>query len=421
MLMEQQLGQEKISRQTAENQRDDSQTEVRNLTDQLMQVKMELERATTQLAAERQQNSREAELRREQFQEQLKTVQEQFSTLAAKVLAQTQSDLKTANSESMESLTKPLKENLDQLHKAIQSTNSETARNTASLSEQLKSMREQTQKIDETATRLTSVIRGQNKAQGNWGERTLNFLLDAQGFKRGVDYDVQETVTDDESGRRLIPDVILHYPNNEDVVIDSKMSIDAYYQYVSTDDEAMKRKYADDLVRSIRTQANGLAKKDYSHYIRPPRHAIDFVIMFVPNEGALQLALSRDPRLWAEAFDKQVFITSQQNLFAILRMIQIAWRQYAQTESQRKVFGLAEEMLKRVGEFIKRFDKVGKDIESLHKDYASAYEKAHTGRQSIVQKANELKQLGVKESANQPIPEATADLLEDDDVADEER
>jgi DNA recombination protein RmuC len=157
-------------------------------------------------------------------------------------------------------------------------------------------------------------------------------------------------------------------------------------------------------VKSIRTQATNLAKKDYSKYIKAPRHAIDFVIMFVPNEGALQLAFQKDPGLWLEAFNKQVFITSQQNLMAILRMIHIAWRQYAQTESQKKVFDLAEELLHRVGDFIQRFDKVGTDINKLSGDYTEAMQKVKGGRQSIAQKANELKELGVKESANHPIP-----------------
>ena len=209
--------------------------------------------------------------------------------------------------------------------------------------------------------------------------------------------------------------MILHYPNNEDVIVDSKVSIDAYYNYVNTEDEGLKRKYAEDLVRSIRTQAFGLAKKDYSKYVQKPRKAIDFVIMYVPFEGALQLALATEPKIWGEAFDRQVLITSQQNLIAILKMIQIAWRQYAQTENQKKVFGMAEELLKRVGDFIKRFDKVKKDIENLHRDYDDAYSKAYTGRQSIVQKANELKQLGVKESANQPIPDTEPNLLEDEE------
>ena len=423
MLTAQQLAQEQAASRQLRADMDGAVAEKRDLQEQLTQLKVDLERANTQLRAEQELNSKEAEMRKEQFEQQLKTVQEQFSNLATRVLDQTADKLKHSNSESMESITRPLKQNIEQLHQVIQTTNSETTKHTASLSQQLKEMAEQTQKIDATATRLTNVIRGGNKAQGNWGERRLAELLESQGLRQGIDYDVQQTITDDkgnavlndESGRRMIPDVILHYPNNEDVIVDSKVSIDAYYNYVNTEDEGLKRKYAEDLVRSIRTQASGLAKKDYSKYVQKPRKAIDFVIMYVPFEGALQLALATEPKIWGEAFDRQVLITSQQNLIAILKMIQIAWRQYAQTENQKKVFGMAEELLKRVGDFIKRFDKVKKDIENLHRDYDDAYSKAYTGRQSIVQKANELKQLGVKENTNQPIPDTEPDLLEDEE------
>ncbi len=365
-----------------------------------------------------QQEARER-MQREQFEKQLQTVKEQFSNLAAKILDSSAERLKAQNAEAMGIITQPLKDNLEQLGKAIQTTNQETARSTASLSEQLRQMAQQTEKIDKTANRLTNVMRGSNKIQGNWGELILTEILEQNGFREGINYDVQQTLTDDkgntllgdESGRRMVPDVILHYPKNEDVVIDAKMSIEAYEQWVGAEDDVARKKYADDLARSVRTQMMGLAKKDYSSYIKPPRHAIDFVIMFVPNEGALQLALATDKRLWADAFERRVFITSQQNLMAILKMIEIAWRQYTQSENQQRVYGLAEELLKRVGEFIKRFDKVKKDIETLHKDYDDAYSKAYTGRQSIVQKANELKQLGVKESANQPIPPTEMELI----------
>lgn len=418
LLTSQQLTQEQASKQSLQAERDAILTESKELNERLTTLKIDLERANTQLKAEQERNSQEATLRKEQFEQQLKTVQEQFSNLATKVLDETSSKLKTSSSETFEGITKPLRQNIEQLQNAIQHTNSETAKSTASLAQQLKEMSEQTTKIDETATRLTNVIRGGNKAQGNWGERMLTEILDAHGFKVGEDYDVQQTITDDkgnaiisdESGKRMIPDVILHYPNNEDVVIDSKMSIDAYYQYVNTTEERLKVQFAADLARSVRAQMLGLAKKDYTAYIKSPRHAIDFVIMFVPNDGALLLALTTDPRLWGDAFDRHVFITGQQNLMAILKMIQLAWRQYRQTENQEKVFGMAEEMLKRVGEFIKRFDKVGKDIDMLRKDYAEAYNKAYTGRQSVVQKANELKELGVKVSANQPIPEVEPEL-----------
>lgn len=367
-----------------------------------------------------QQSSNEQQLRQKQFDQQLETIQEQFQNLASKILDQTTQKLKSENVESMSHITQPLKQNIEQLQQAIDKTNHETARSTASLSEQLKSMAEQTAKIDASATRLTNVMRGANKVQGNWGELTLMNLLDSQGLRLGVDYDVQQTLSDDrgniltneESGKRMIPDVILHYPNNEDIIIDSKMTIDAYANYMSAEDEIVKKKYADDVVKSIRTQFTSLSKKDYTSYIKAPRRAIDFVIMYVPYEGALQLALLTDPKLWHDAFEKKVFITSQQNLMAILKIIQIAWRQYAQTENQKRVYDLADEMLRRVGDFIKRFDKVGKDIETLHKDYDEAYKKAYTGRQSIVQKANDLKVLGAKESANAPIPETQMRLDE---------
>ena len=344
------------------------------------------------------QHQQEVELRERRFQEQLRTSNEQFQNLATRIMEQ--------------------KENLERLQDAISKTNTATTQNTSSLVKQLELMAQKTDKIDQSATRLANVMRGANKVQGNWGELTLQNLLDSQGLQLGRDYDMQQTITDekgnailnDDSGKRMIPDVILHYPNGEDVVIDSKMTIDSYLSYVNAETDDMKKKYADDVVKSIRTQFNSLARKDYSAYIKSPRRAIDFVIMYVPYEGALQLALARDPKLWNEAFEKQVFITSQQNLMAILKIIQIAWRQFNQTENQKHVYDLAEELLKRVGDFVKRFDKVGKDIESLHKSYDDAYKKAYTGRQSIVQKANELKQLGVKENATLQIPQAEIDL-----------
>ncbi len=412
--------------------------DLRELQSQLVTAKMSLSSTQAQLDAERRQHDEEAQQRKEQqaqwerqrqqqFDAQLETVKEQFQNLATQVLDQSADKLKTQNTASMEVLTAPLKDNIAKLHEAIFTTNQETAKNTASLSEQLKAMAAQTDKIDATATRLTNVMRGGNKIQGNWGELILTEILEQNGFRLGINYDVQQTLADDkgnaltndESGRRMIPDVILHYPKNEDVVIDSKMSVEAYMLWTNTDNEELKKKYASELVRSIRTQFTSLARKDYSSYVKPPRHAIDFVIMFVPHEGALQLAMATDQRLWSDAFDKRVFITSQQNLMAILKMIEIAWRQYTQTENQLKVYGLAEEMLKRVGEFIRRFDKVKKDIELLGKDYDDAYNKAYTGRQSIVQKANELVQLGVKESAHQPIPPVEEELLPLEEKAEE--
>lgn len=417
-LVKQQMEQEQLGKQELEKRIELLQEEKDSLQNKMIQGQIDFQRVSSELESQKIFHSKESEMRREQFEQQLKTVQAQFSNLATQILEQTSERLKLTNSESLEHIMKPLKVNLEQLQQAIQQTNHESIKNTASLTQQLKEMSLQTEKIENSAHQLTNVIRGGNQVQGSWGERILTDILETQGYIEGVDYDIQYTLTNekgdavrnDDTGKRMRPDVILHYPNNEDVIIDAKMSIDAYYKYVQTTEEGLKRKYATDLVNSIRTQAKNLSKKDYSSYVQAPRKAIDFVIMFVPNEGALQLALATEPRLWGEAFEKQVFITSQQNLMAILKMIQIAWRQYTQTENQKRVFSLAEELLKRVGEFIKRFDKIDADIISLRRHYDEAYNKAYTGRQSIVQKANELKELGVKESANQAIPATKPDL-----------
>ena len=407
----------------------------------LTDTRVALERSETQLKAEQERAEREMRMlreqheaertatkeqfeeqkqaQREQFAEQLKTVQEQFQNLATKVLQQTSDRLKAQNTEQVQTLTNPLKLHLEQLQQAIHNTNAETAKQTASLSEQLKTMAEQTTKINETATHLTNVMRGGNKIQGNWGEMTLKNLLESQGLVLGRDFDLQHTLTDeqgnpvlnDDSGSKMVPDAILHYPNNEDVIIDAKMSIDAYAKYVETDDEMQRKALARDVVKSVRDQFRRLSAKEYSRYVKAPRTTVDFVIMYIPYEGALQLALATEPGLWNEAFNKKIFITGQQNLMAILTMIHAAWRQYLQNENEKQVFVMAEELLKRVGAFIKEFDALKTHLRQATDDCA-ALDAKYDGRMGIIQKANQMKKLGVKENVKYPIPPDDETLLE---------
>lgn len=364
-----------------------------------------------ELVLREEQAQKEAKLRAEQFQEQLRVVREQFQNLATRVLSETSDRLHSRNRESLESITKPINDNFEQLQQAIRESDKEQARTAASLTERLRQVGEQAEKMDRTATRLTNALRGDSKQAGDWGELVLQELLDSQGFRRGIDYDVQGTIIDnegnvilnEESGQKMRPDVVLHYPDQQDVVIDAKVSIKAYYDYVNEGNEQLKRQMLDRHVQSIRSHVKELVNKDYSRYIQPPRTAIDFVIMYVPNEAALQVALAREPRLWQEAFDQKVFISSTQNLFAILRMIQIAWRQHRQTENQQRIVSLAEQLLSRVGLFTERVGKIGRDIQQLHTDYDEV-QKSLNGRLSIVQKAGELKKLGVKEDPKHPLP-----------------
>ena len=374
-----------------------------------LQVQAEVTANALQLQKE--QNAAETRLRQEQFQEQLNVVREQFQNLAVRVLDKTSDQLKTENREAMEHITKPIGDSFAELQKAIQESDREAAKTAASLTERLRQVGEQAEKMDRTATRLTNALRGDSKQAGDWGELVLQELLDSQGFKRGFDYDVQDTITDqdgfivrnEDTGRSMRPDVVLHYPGNQDVVIDAKVSIKAYYDYVNEPVEAVRQQMLDRHVQSLRSHVKELAVKDYSRYIQQPRTAIDFVIMYVPNEAALQVALARDPKLWTEAFDKKVFISSTQNLFAILRMIQIAWRQHSQTENQKKIVSLAEQLVSRIGLFAERTQKLSRDIDMLTTDFTDM-QKSVDGTRGILQKANEMKKLGIKEDVKHPLP-----------------
>ncbi len=370
-----------------------------------------------QLSMRQQQFEEQLSQRQRQFDEQLNVVREQFQNLATTVLTKTSDQLRQQNREAMEHVTKPISDNFAELQKAIQESDRESAKTAASLTERLRQLGEQTEKMGMTATRLTNALRGDSKQAGDWGELVLQDLLDSQGFKRGFDYDVQDTLTDEEgfivrnedTGRAMRPDVVLHYPGNQDVVIDAKVSIKAYYDYVNEPSDQVKLQMLDRHVQSVRSHVKELASKDYSRYIQSPRTAIDFVIMYVPNEAALQVALARDPKLWTEAFDKKVFISSTQNLFAILRMIQIAWRQHNQTENQKKIVGLAEQLVSRIGLFAERTQKIGRDIDMLTADFTDM-QKSVDGTRGILQKANEMKQLGIKEDVKHPLPRLDEEL-----------
>jgi len=344
----------------------------------------------------------------------------QFMNMAQQVLEQSASKLKESNKETMAGVTQPLKDAISEMRKAInENTKDHTAQN-ASLREQLRLMMESNREIGEKAESLANVLRRDNKVSGNMGEIILGDLLASQGLTEGFHYEVQARLRDeqgrplknDDTGKEMQPDVILHYPQGQDAVIDSKVSLVAYQRYVNAEDPTEKERALQEHIKSIRSHVTELARKDYSKYIKAPREAIDFVIMFVPFESSLQLALANDPTLWREAFERKVFITGEQNLLGILHMIHIAWVQNQQAENQEKVFGIAEQLLDRLGDFIQRYNKVGEQLEQARKAFDFSKNKLEEGRQSVVQKGRELIDLGAKENPNRRIPKADNGLPE---------
>ena len=371
----------------------------------------------------RQQMGEELKRRDEQFQEQLRTAREQLQNMAQQLLEASASKLKEQNTEAMTGITQPLKEAITNMQKAINENQKESAAHSASFREQMLQMMQQTQQLGEKTEGLANVLRRDNKVSGNMGEIILGDLLASQGLTEGIHYEVQARLRDelgrplknDETGKEMQPDVILHYPQGQDAIVDSKVSLVAYEKYVNAETPEDKERYLQDHIKSVRQHVNELARKDYSKYIKNGRETVDFVIMFVPFESSLQLALANDPTLWRDAFEKKVFVTGEQNLLGILHMIHIAWVQNQQAENQEKVFGLAEQLLDRLGDFIQRYNDLGVKLEAVQKAYDNANNKLITGRQSVAQKGRELVDLGAKENANRKIPKPDPELLLDTD------
>ena len=358
------------------------------------------------------------EERRQEMERQVEATKQELALRTQELLRQNADRLKQENAEHMTLLTAPLREAISEMRRALEDTTKHSAEDNASLRELLAQMMRSNREIGEQAELLANVLRRDSQAAGYMGEVILGDLLAAQGLVEGVHYESQPYLRDakgrkarnEDTGAAMRPDFILHYPQGQDVVIDSKVSMAAYERYVNATDPEEKAKALKAHIQSVRKHVDELAGKDYSRYLDPGRQAVDFVLMFMPFESSLQLALANDPSLWHEAFERKVFITSEQNLTAILHMIHVAWVQNQQAQNQRLVFGLAEQLIDRLGDFIKRYTALGERLEQAKRAFDDCGKKLYAGNQSVVKKAHELIDMGAKENPDRRIPPAQDEL-----------
>mgnify|MGYP001776134245 FL=1 len=358
------------------------------------------------------------EERRQEMERQVEATKQELALRTQELLRQNADRLKQENAEHMTLLTAPLREAISEMRRALEDTTKHSAEDNASLRELLAQMMRSNREIGEQAELLANVLRRDSQAAGYMGEVILGDLLAAQGLVEGVHYESQPYLRDakgrkarnEDTGSAMRPDFILHYPQGQDVVIDSKVSMAAYERYVNATDPEEKAKALKAHIQSVRKHVDELAGKDYSRYLDPGRQAVDFVLMFMPFESSLQLALANDPSLWHEAFERKVFITSEQNLTAILHMIHVAWVQNQQAQNQRLVFGLAEQLIDRLGDFIKRYTALGERLEQAKRAFDDCGKKLYAGNQSVVKKAHELIDMGAKENPDRRIPPAQDEL-----------
>lgn len=348
--------------------------------------------------------------------QQLETVKAQVTAESEKMLKIREEELEKRAKQTFESITGGLDKNIKDMKEAFEQNRKAHTETSQSLKDNLESavkhLREQTVSIGDKADNLADALRGKNKTQGNWGEIILDNLFTNEGMREGRDYDKEETLRDDrgniitneDTAKRMRPDYILHYPDGNDVVIDSKVVLTAADDYFrATDDEAKADAMARNLA-AIKEQVRNLAKKDYSRYLTPGHKMLDYTIMFVPVYSALRLAYEADRNLWHDAYRQGVLITTEETLMPFLRMIRIAWTSHEQVANQQQIISTAETILARVSDFCAAHAKMGKKLEEAMDQYEACDKKIRDRGQSIVGAANKLIQLGVPRNAKKILP-----------------
>ena len=349
-----------------------------------------------------------------QHAESLKALEARFDETAGKMREQLRSDTEDILRQRQEEFAKSSTEKIDvilkPLHNSLSAMQEKVTENTArhnelggKLSESIRNLLSRTESAQASADRLADMLKGNTRYQGSWGERILQEILETLNLKEGIHFETQKVLTDEkghaiinEEGRRMKPDVILHLDQNKDVIIDSKVSLTGYLKYMEAETDPQREDALREHIISIENHVKELARKDYSAYVAPSRTKMGYVIMFVPNTSALLLATSRKPTLWRDAMEKNVYIADEQTLYAALKIVSLTWQQIAQTENHKKVYDLANEMMTRVGAFMKAFTDIGASLDKAAKSYSDGLRKLEPGGQSIPTTCRKLIDLGAK-------------------------
>ena len=374
---------------------------------QLQQIKeaSELQLAQAKEAAEQQIDALR-QMNREQVENQLKLIKEQMQTTSEEVLKRRQEELGERNREQVSKIIDPLQQSLKDMQEALDKSKEQQNEALTRLDETIKVNMQKSAALGETADRLTRALTGEVKVQGNFGELKLKQLLEDLELKEGEQFDTQETLRDKagniakgDDGKGLIPDFILHFPNNRHVVVDSKMSLTDYERYMNAEDGTPeKTEYLKSHIASVRAQVKRLAKKEYSKYLPNGYNRLNFAIMYVPIEGALNLALLNDSTLWREAYDQGVMILGPQTMYMNLRVLEMMWTQVRQLSNQQAMMDAANSVIDRVQDFGMRFMDVESSMNDTIKKIAKLKITTADSGASIITAVRNLLKAGAKEN-----------------------
>lgn len=346
------------------------------------------------------------QMNREQIDSQIKLIKEQMQTTSEEVLKRRQEELGERNKEQVSKIIDPLQQSLKNMQEAFDKSKEQQNEALTRLDETIKINMQKSAELGETADRLTRALTGEVKVQGNFGELKLKQLLEDLELKEGEQFDTQETLRDKagktakgEDGKGLIPDFILHFPNNRHVVVDSKMSLTDYERYMNAEDGTTEKSdYLKAHIASVRAQVKRLAKKEYTKYLPSGYNRLNFAIMYVPIEGALNLALLNDNSLWREAYDEGVLILGPQTMYMNLRVLEMMWTQVRQLQNQQDMMNAANTVIDRVQDFGIRFMEVESSMNDTVKKISKLKITTADSGPSIITAAKNLIKAGAKEN-----------------------
>ncbi len=343
-------------------------------------------------------------MRKEQHEKELEKMKDAFKALSA----DNSSEFKRQSAESISELLKPMQEKFAEFGKAVQESRKEAVEQSAQLKEHIHNVMERSQAVGEEARNLANALTGYSKVQGDFGEMLLTDVLKNAGLVEGVHFFTQSVMTDEsgheiksESGRTMIPDVMVLYPDDTTVVIDSKVSLKSFNEYVNAEKAEDRVRLAKAHVESVRKHVDELKTKDYASYIPEGRRKVNYNLMFIPIEGAFRLMLEEDPMLWQAAKDSNVLIVSQMTLVIVLNMIQMAWKQADQEKNIAEVYKTAEELMSQLNGWMESYVAIGTMLGKAQSAYETSTKKLTESNQSVVKKIQKLEKLGLSPKKSQ--------------------
>lgn len=391
------LKSDSIRNEMLKQKSDEACSKMENLVNEQKRKIDEYTRLAEEIVELRAQLKKEQELK-DAFTMQKQLMEAEFRRLATTVIEDNSKQFVNTNRNELDKVINPLKEKLSEFGDAVNKAYSSEARERFSLKEQIEKLVLSSRQISDDTKKLTNALKGKAKIQGDWGEHILETMLENCGLTKGREFDTQETLRDasgkvitTDDDKKMRPDVVVHYPDNTDIIIDAKTSLTAYMNYMEAEDELQRNNAIKEHLISVRNHVKELASKSYQDYAK----SMDFVMMFIPNDSAYMLAMQSDPHLWMEAYEKRVMIVSPTHLVSVLKMVSVLWRKEDQNINTMKIVKVAGDVYVKLCSFCESMDKVGKGLDYAQKSFEEATKRLSTGKDNAIRKLEQLRVMGV--------------------------